>query len=210
VIQAAGPHDRPGHPAGSGHAIMAEADGVPSPPRKRDLLSWPSICLVRWPEIESQCQGIAGITAHPTGEWATQQARNLVYNLGTRLESLRFLIRDRDTKYTHSFDHVFHTDDIEILKTPPQAPKGNSHCERVIGTLRREVLDHILIVNTTHAHHVLTEYARHYNQHRPHQTRDQRPPDTITSPLPIPHHNRSRVVRTRVLSSLINEYHHVA
>jgi putative transposase len=153
---------------------------------------------------------IAGITAHPTGEWTTQQARNLAYNLGTRLESLRFLIRDRDTKYTHSFDHVFHADDIEILKTPPQAPKANAHCERVIGTLRREVLDHILIVNTTHAHHVLTEYARHYNQHRPHQARDQRPPDTITSPLPIPHHNRSRVVRTRVLGSLVNEYHHVA
>jgi transposase InsO family protein len=121
---------------------------------------------------------IAGAAAHPTGEWVTQQARNLAYNLGTRMESLRFLIRDRDTKYARTFDAVFETDDIEILKTPSQAPRANAHCERVIGTLRREVLDHILIVNPTHAHRVLTEYEHHYNHHRPHQARNQQPPET--------------------------------
>ncbi|SMD26470.1 integrase core domain-containing protein [Kibdelosporangium aridum] len=89
------------------------------------------------------------------------------------MESLRFLIRDRDTKYTCTFD----ADNIEILKTSPQAPKANAQCERVIGTLRREILDHILIVNTTHAHRVLAEYERHYNQHRPHQARNHQPLD---------------------------------
>jgi transposase InsO family protein len=131
-------------------------------------------------------------------------------NLGSRMESLRFLIRDRDTKYTTSFDAVFRADDIEILKTPPQAPKANAHCERVIGTLRREILDHILVMNATHAHRVLTNYARHYNQHRPHQARNQQPPDAIIPPQTIPHPNHSRVLRTRVLGGLINEYHHAA
>jgi putative transposase len=74
---------------------------------------------------------LAGVTAHPTGDWVTQQARNLAYNLGTRMESLRFLIRDRDTKYTRTFDAVFEADNIDILKTPPQAPTAKqvaSHC----------------------------------------------------------------------------------
>jgi putative transposase len=153
---------------------------------------------------------IAGITTHPTGEWATQQARNLAYNLGTRMESLRFLIRDRDTKYTRTFDAVFRADDIEILKTPPQAPKANAHCERVIGTLRRELLDQILIMNTTHAHRVLTEYAHHYNHHRPHQARNQQPPGITFQPPRPPGHSRHQILRKRLLGGLISEYHHAA
>ncbi|RSM59926.1 integrase [Kibdelosporangium aridum] len=150
---------------------------------------------------------IAGVTTHPTGEWVTQQARNLAYNLGTRVESLRFLIRDRDAKYTRAFDAVFHTEDIEILKTPPQAPKANAHCERVIGTLRREILDHMLIVNTRHAHRVLTEYERHYKHHRPHQARDQQPPEAPAQPPKLLHHSHTHVLRKRLLSGLVNEYH---
>jgi putative transposase len=153
---------------------------------------------------------IAGVTAHPTGEWVTQQARNLAYNLGTRMESLRFLIRDRDAKYTRVFDTVFEADDIEILKTPPHAPKGNAHCERVIGTLRREVLDHVLLLNTTHAHRVLTEYERHHNHHRPHQARDQQPPEAPTQPPNLMRHSHTHVLRRRILGGLINEYHHAA
>jgi putative transposase len=153
---------------------------------------------------------IAGVTAHPTGEWVTQQARNLAYNLGTRMESLRFLIRDRDTKYTHTFDAVFEADNIDILKTPPQAPTANAHCERVIGTLRREVLDHVLIVNQTHAHRVLTEYEHHYNHHRPHQARNQQPPGTTFQPPRPPDHSRHQILRKRLLGGLINEYHHAA
>jgi transposase InsO family protein len=117
---------------------------------------------------------------------------------------------DRDTKYTRTFDNVFHADDIETLKTPPQAPRANGHCERVIGTLRREVLDHVLIVTATHAQRVLTEYARHYNQHRPHQARNQQPPEAPTRPPTNPHHSHRRVVRTCVLGGLINEYQHAA
>jgi transposase InsO family protein len=153
---------------------------------------------------------VAGVTAHPTGEWVAQQARNLAYNLGARTESPRFLICDRDAKYTRAFDAVFEADNIEILKTPPQAPKANAHCERVVGTLRREVLDHMLIVNTTHAHHVLTDYARHDNHHRPHQARNQQPPDTFSQSPRNPHRSRSQVLRKQVLGGLINEYHQAA
>jgi putative transposase len=151
---------------------------------------------------------ITGVTAHPTEEWVTQQARNLAYNLATRMESLRFLIRDHDTKYTPASDAVFHAEDIEILKTPPQAPKA--YCERVIGTLRREILDHILIANPTHTHRVLTEHGHHYNHHRPHQARDQQPPDTPAQPPKPTRHNHTHSLRNRLLGGLINEYHRTA
>jgi putative transposase len=99
---------------------------------------------------------VAGATAHPTASWTVQQARNLAAELGVRVNSLRFLIRDRDTKYTKPFDAVFAADGIDVVQTAPQAPRMNAHCERVIGTLRREALDHLLIWNETHARHTST------------------------------------------------------
>ncbi|MFH9355791.1 integrase core domain-containing protein, partial [Kitasatospora sp. NPDC017646] len=111
---------------------------------------------------------ITGVTAHPTARWATQQARNLAADLGTRLDSLRFVLRDRDTKYTDSFDAVFKAEEMDVLLSAPQAPRMNAHCERVIGTVRREALDHVLIMNEAHARQVLADYQNHYNRHRPH------------------------------------------
>jgi putative transposase len=116
---------------------------------------------------------ITGVTAHPTQAWTTQQARNLTADLGHRTESLRFLLRDRDGKYSQAFDAIFQADDLRVIKSAPQAPWMNAHCERVIGTLRRELLDHILIMDESHARQVLTTYEDHYNRHRPHQARDQ-------------------------------------
>ncbi|OMI36960.1 integrase catalytic region [Streptomyces sparsogenes DSM 40356] len=128
---------------------------------------------------------IAGVTAHPTAAWTTQQARNLATDLRIRMDPLRFLIRDRDSKYTDAFDAVFQAKDIEIIKTPVRAPKANAHCDRVIGTLRREALDHILILDEAHARHVLAEYQRHYNAHRPHRARHQLPPQAHQQPPPV-------------------------
>jgi putative transposase len=155
---------------------------------------------------------LAGVTAHPTAEWTTRQARNLAMTLGCRMDSLRFLLRDRDWRYTRSFDAVFEADDVEILLSPPRAPRANAIRERVVGTLRREILDRILICNGTHAHAVLTAYIRHYNQHRPHQSRQQLPPGRTEPPGPatvtdLPAH---RIRRKPVLDGLINEYHHAA
>jgi putative transposase len=153
---------------------------------------------------------IAGITTHPTAAWATQQARNLAADLGIRTDSPRFLIRDRDSKYTEAFDAVFQAEAIEILKTPVRAPKANAHCERVIGTLRREVLNHTLIFSEADARQVLAEYQKHYNTHRPHRARSQLPPQAREQPPPVQAPDSRRVLRTSVLGGLIHEYRYAA
>ncbi|MGO4752063.1 integrase core domain-containing protein, partial [Streptomyces sp. 2MCAF27] len=155
---------------------------------------------------------LAGVTTHPTAEWTTQQARNLAMTLGCRMDSLRFLLRDRDSKYTRPFDAVFEADDVEALLSPPRAPRANAICERVVGTLRREILDRILIYDETHAQAVLTAYIRHYNQHRPHQSRQQLPPGSTEPPAPVTVTDLQthRIRRQPVLDGLINEYRHAA
>jgi putative transposase len=118
---------------------------------------------------------MAGVTAHPTGAWAVQQARNLAMDLGERLGTLRFLIHDRDPVFTTAFGEVFKAEGLRIITTLPKTPQMNAICERVNETLRRELLDRILIVGERHLALVLREYAAHYNGHRPHQSRQQRP-----------------------------------
>ena len=102
---------------------------------------------------------LAGITAHPTGAWVTQQARNLLIDLGDHAERFQFLIRDRDAKFTTAFDAVFAAADIRIIRTPVRAPRANAIAERWIGTLRRECLDHLLITGPRHLAVVLQEYS---------------------------------------------------
>jgi hypothetical protein len=99
---------------------------------------------------------ITGVTAHPTRDWTVQQARNLAADLGTRTESLRFLLCDRDSRYGEAFDAVFEAEELHVIKSAPQAPRMNAHCERIIGSI-----------------------LMHYNEHRPHQSRDQLPPDAV-------------------------------
>ncbi|WP_418346724.1 integrase core domain-containing protein [Streptomyces fodineus] len=139
-----------------------------------------------------------------------QRARNLAADLGTRMESLHFLLRDRDGKYGQSFDAVFEAEEMEILKSAPRAPRMNAHCERVIGSIRREALDHVLILNGAHARHVLTAYERHCNDHRPHQARNRRPPDADQQPITVHELEGRRLLRTRILSGVINESRYAA
>ncbi|BBJ45155.1 integrase [Streptomyces antimycoticus] len=154
---------------------------------------------------------IAGVTVHPTAQWTVQQARNLTAELRVHLESLRFLVRDRDSEYIDSFDAVFESESIEVLRTAKRPPRMNAHCERVIGTLRREALDHVLIGNETHSRHILDVYARHYNGHRPHQAREQLPPDAKDPVTPQDDPSTPRgLPQTRVLGGLINEYRYTA
>ncbi len=149
---------------------------------------------------------ITGVTAHPTGQWA----RNLASGLGTRMDSLRFVLRDRDTKYTDSFDAVFQAQDMDILLSAPRAPRMNAHCERVIGSIRREALDHVPVLSEAHARQVLTQYQDHYNGHRPHRAREQQPPDAIEQPIPNQTPDGRRLLRTRILGCTINEYRYAA
>ena len=150
---------------------------------------------------------IAGITAHPTGAWVTQQARNLLMDLGDRAEQFRFLIRDRDAKFTAAVDAVFAGADIRIIRTPVRAPRANAIAERFIGTLRRECLDHLLITGPRHLTVVLQEYIEHYNTHRPHRSLHQQPPTGATSP---PSRAAVRPLRRDRLGGLVHEYVQVA
>jgi len=125
---------------------------------------------------------LAGVTARPTAAWAVQQARNLM-DLDDRLGTLRFLIHDRDPVFTTAFGEVFKAEGLRIIPTLPRTPRMNATCERIIGTLRRELLDRILILGKRHLALVLREYLIHYNGHRPHQSRQQRPPDIATQPV---------------------------
>ncbi|WP_309147788.1 integrase core domain-containing protein [Streptomyces sp. NTH33] len=128
---------------------------------------------------------IACVTAHPTQARAVQQVRNLAADLGTRLESLRFLLRDRDDKYGETFDAASAAEEMKILKSAPRAPQMNAHCERIIGSIRREALDHVLIMGGTHARQVLATYKKHYKAHRPHRARSQLLPDSVQQPATV-------------------------
>ena len=151
---------------------------------------------------------LAGITAHPTGEWVTQQARNLLMNLEDRTDGFKFLIRDRDAKFTGAFDAVLAAAGIRIIRTPVRAPRANAIAERWISSARRECLDRMLITGERHLRLVLDEYIDHYNSHRPHRALQQGPPSGR------PHQPalgaNVRVLRRDRLGGTIHEYSQVA
>ena len=149
---------------------------------------------------------LVGITAFPDGAWTTQAARNFLMDCGQRAASARFLIGDRAGQFTDTFDAVLAAAGIRILLSPPQAPRANAICERMIGTLRREVLDRMLIINERHLNQVLTEYLRHYNTARPHRTLGQLAPCQAGAPPPQINLADHWIRRKQVLSGLTSEY----
>jgi len=157
--------------------LAAQARGIPA----ADFVHVDTVLLRRIYvliviEHDTRQVHLAGITAHPDGAWTTQAARNFLMDLGQRPASVRFLIRDRAGQFTDSFDAVFTAAGVRILASPPQAPRANAVRERMIGTLRREVPDRLVIVNEHHLREALTEYLRHYNTARPHRALDQLAP----------------------------------
>jgi putative transposase len=151
---------------------------------------------------------LGGITAHPTSGWTVQRARNV----DRRFEDIRFLIRDRGPDFTASFDAVFQATGTRILVSAVQAPRMNATCERLIGTLRRELLDRMLILGERHLRAVLTDYQAHHNTARPHQGIAQHVPDSERDAhrVAVTDIGAQQIRRKPILNGLINEYTHAA
>jgi transposase InsO family protein len=159
-------------------------------------------------QVASRRVHMLGVTPHPAGAWVTQQARNLLMTLDDRAGRFRFLVRDRDAKFTAAFDAVFAAEAIKVLMTPVRAPRANAYAERWVGTVRREVLDRMLIVGGWQLRSVLAEYVDHYNGHRPHRALGQAPPLEPGEPVVLA--PPGRVVRRDRLGGLIHEKAQVA
>jgi putative transposase len=161
-------------------------------------------------ELGSRRVYLAGVTAHPTGLWVAQQARNLLASFGDRATAFEFLIRDRDAKFTRVFDDVWRATGAEIILTPIQAPNANAIAERWVGTVRRECLDQLLIVGCRQLVRVLRCYLEHYNQHRPHRGLGHATPVPSERPEEKTAANLGRLRRRDVLGGLIHEYEYAA
>src|SRR5665213_3947018 len=157
-------------------------------------------------ELDTRRVYVMGITAHPTGSWTVQQARNLSVMLANRAHPVKFLIRDRDTKFTSSFDEIFRSECIRIIRTPIRAPRANAFAERFVGTVRRKCLDRMLIFGRRHLERVLSEYIAHYNGHRPHRALAQLAPLNVEPPPHFSDPEPRDLRRSDAVFGLIHEY----
>jgi putative transposase len=147
-------------------------------------------------------------TTNPDGAWMMQQARNLRMELSDRGQQPRFLIHDRDAKFSRAFDAFFGGEGMRVIRTPARAPNANAHIERWVGSIRRECLDRLLIFNRRQLERILRVYVGHYNGYRPHRALDLEAPDPSPpargDPAPVAIHRRD------LLGGLIHEYEAVA
>ena len=150
---------------------------------------------------------ILGVTAHPDGQWTTQQIRNLLMDLGERAADFQFLVRDRAGQFTESFDAALASTSIRAVKIPPRSPRANAFAERFVLTARTEVTDRMLIFGQRHLRSILAEYEAHYNGRRPHRSRQLHPPRPDHPPADL---SQERIKRRPVLGALINEYERAA
>lgn len=155
-------------------------------------------------ELGSRRVHVLGVTRNPDSAWVTHQARNLAVE--ERLRGIRVLIRDRDSKYSNSFDEVFRTEGVRIITTPIRAPRANAYAERWVRTARRECLDHLLILGRRHLERVLREFETHYNANRPHRGLELAIPERSTTGV----RSDGTVGRRDRLGGLIHEYYREA
>ncbi len=154
-------------------------------------------------ELGSRRVYLAGCTQHPTDAWVTQQARQLSWQIQDGTLPVRFFIHDRDAKFAPSFDTVFRSEDVEIIRTPVRAPNANAYAERWIRSARAECLDKLLIVGERHLRRVLTAYIDYYNHARPHQGIDQQCP----VPLQRSTARDGPVERRDILGGVLHDYY---
>jgi putative transposase len=161
-------------------------------------------------ELDTRRVHLAGVIANPDGAWVTQQARNLLLALDERGRRVRFLLRDRDAKFCRTFDDVFGSQGVEVLRTPVQAPNANAHAERWVRTVRAECLDWLLVVGRRHLDQILRIYVAHYNQHRAHRALGLEPPDPAAEITTLAEDRPNRVHRRDLLGGLLHEYRRAA
>jgi putative transposase len=161
------------------------------------------LCFI---ELGSRRVHVAGCTQHPGDAWVAQQARQLAWSLAVRASPPRFVIHDRDAKFSGAFDEVFRSEGIQIVLTPLQAPQANAFAERFVGTVRRECLDWILITGRRQLERVLHTYVDHDNSHRPHRGLGLVPPQPRPTPRLAAPPDPLRIGRRDRLGGLIHEY----
>jgi len=191
-----------------GEFLRAQAKGILA----TDFFTVDTITLRRFYvlfviEIDRRRVHLLGVTANPNGPWVTQVARNFVSDLEAADRRFRFLIRDRDTKFTASFDTVLASIGIETIRTPVASPRANAFAEWFVRTIRNDCLDHLLVVSRGHLEAVLAEYFRHYNEARPHRGLQ------LEQPLPrlaISATSDGNVTRHDVLGGIVHEYERAA
>ena len=157
-------------------------------------------------ELCSRRVHLAGCTAHPDDAWVTQQARQLSWGLVERKEPVRFLIRDRDRKFTRRVDAVFEAQHVRVVRTPVRAPEANGIAERFVRTIRSECLDWLLILNARHLQHTVKVFVDHYNSGRPHRSLGLVPPNGRPPVKPEAIGERVNVRRRDRLAGLLHEY----
>ena len=157
-------------------------------------------------ELDTRRVHVGGVTAHPDGAWVTQQARNLLLVLSERGQQVRFLLHDRDAKFSHSFDEVFGSEGAEVLLTPVRAPRANAYAERWVRTVRAECLDWLLIIGRHHLEQVLRVCVGHYNQHRPHRALELEAPDLPAGLTTVAEDQQHSMHRRDLLGGLLHEY----
>jgi putative transposase len=171
-----------------------------------DTLWFGRLYVLFFLELGTRRVHFAGCTANPDGRWIAQQARQLAWSLSKRETPARFLIHDRDSKFSRAFDEVFRSEGVEIIRTPFRAPQANAFAERWVGTVRRDCLDWLLVTSRRQLERVLHVYVDHYNTHRPHRALGLTPPieaprlGLVGSNSPDQLHRRDR------LGGLIHEY----
>jgi transposase InsO family protein len=171
-----------------------------------ETISLQRLYVLFFVELGGRRVHLAGCSANPTGESVTQQARQFAWTLQERPASFRFLIRDRDSKFTRDFDAGFTSEGVKVIKTPVRAPKANAIAERFVRTVRAECLDWLLIMNRRHLERVLRVFVDHYNTHRPHRSLDLKPPDPHARKLRVAERPTATVERRDRLGNLIHEY----
>ena len=162
-----------------------------------------SCSVTAWIRLHAEPAPRGPATARPDSAWVTQQARNLA--IEERLTGIRFLLHERDAKFSGPFDGVFETEGVRVVRTPIRAPKANAFAERFVRTLRSECLDHVLVYGRRHLERVLPVYVSHYTKERPHRGLNLATPAGNCSP-PTGGTEQSRVERRDVLGGLIHEY----